>query len=133
MLFWLFIILIVAGVALMLWGACTNFEDITLFIGGLLTAIGVIGFVITLSVLLSSHIGVDGDIVKYETRYEQLVYEYENDIYENDNDLGKKELMNNIQAWNEDLAWRKANQKDFWIGIFIPNIYDQFNPIKLKN
>ena len=52
-------------------------------------------------------------------------------MYDNDNEIGKKELMNQIQEWNEDLAWYKANQKDFWIGIFIPNVFDQFEFINL--
>ena len=75
--------------------------------------------------------GIDGKIAGYEARYESLVYQYENDIYDNDNDLGKRDLMEDIEAWNTDLARKKANQHDFWIGIYIPNIYDQFELIDL--
>ena len=82
--------------------------------------------------LCSSYIGVDGSIAKNQARYESLVYQYDNNVYDNDNDLGKRDLMEDIQKWNEDLAWHKENQDDFWIGIFIPNIYDQFDFIELK-
>lgn len=34
--------------------------------------------------------------------------------------------MNEIREWNEDLSWDKKNQDDFWIGIFVPNIFDRF-------
>lgn len=93
---------------------------------------GGLAFIIMVIVLCCCHIGVDGYIAKNQARYETLVYQYENDIYDNDNDLGKRDLMEDIQKWNEDLAWYKENQDDFWVGIFIPNIYDQFEFIELK-
>ena len=80
----------------------------------------------------SQYIGINAKVERYNARYESLVYQYENDIYENDNDLGKKELMDDIQEWNEDLSYRKKIQDDFWLGIYYPNIYDQFEKIELK-
>lgn len=93
---------------------------------------GGLSFIIMVIVMCCSHIGIDGYIAKNQARYEALVYQYENDIYDNDNDLGKRDLMEDIQEWNEDLAWYKENQDDFWVGIFIPNVYDQFEFIELK-
>lgn len=94
--------------------------------------IGLIAVIISLVVILSSYIGIDGYVEENHQHYEMLVWQYENGVYENDNDLGKRELIKDIQDWNEDLAWYKTNEKDFWIGIFIPNIYDQFEFIKLE-
>lgn len=92
-----------------------------------------IGIVITMVIILiCCYIGVDGNIAACEAQYESLVYQYENDLYDNDNDLGKKELMDEIREWNTDLARKQANQRDFWIGIFIPNIFDRFEFIELK-
>lgn len=77
------------------------------------------------------NIGVDAKIEANKQRYDSLVYQAENNLYENDNDLGKKDLANQIQEWNEYLARKKSLQNDFWVGIFIPDIYDEFEFIPM--
>ena len=62
-----------------------------------------------------------------------LVYQYENDVFSDDDDVvGKKELYNQIQDWNKDLAYYQSVQDDFWTGIFYPNVFDQFEYIEYK-
>lgn len=124
MLFWTFVIIIIAGFVLF------NFDLENLGIA--ISVIGIFGIIASVVVLAINYIGIDGYIARMNTRYETLVYQYENDIYDNDNDLGKRELMVDIQNWNEDLSSRRERQRDFWIGIYIPNIYDQFEFIELK-
>ena len=124
MLFWTFVIIIVAGFVLFTY----DLENL----GIAISAIGIFGIIASVVVLAINYIGIDGYIARMNTRYETLVYQYENDIYDNDNDLGKRELMVDIQNWNEDLSSRRERQRDFWIGIYIPNIYDQFEYIELK-
>ena len=124
MLFWTFVIIIIAGFVLFTY----DLENL----GIAISAIGIFGIIASVVVLAINYIGIDGYIARMNTRYETLVYQYENDIYDNDNDLGKRELMVNIQNWNEDLSSRRERQRDFWIGIYIPNIYDQFEFIELK-
>lgn len=124
MLFWTFVIIIIAGFVLFTF----DWENL----GITISVIGIFGIIISVVVLAINYIGIDGYIARMNTRYETLVYQYENDIYDNDNDLGKRELMVDIQNWNEDLSSRRERQRDFWIGIYIPNIYDQFEFIELK-
>lgn len=88
--------------------------------------------IIMLVVIVVNNTNVDSYVAENQMRYEMLVYQYENDIYDNDNDLGKRDLMEDIQKWNEDLAYRRKAQDDFWVGIFYPNVYDQFEFIELK-
>ena len=97
-----------------------------------MTTIGFLAVLVSILIILISHIGLDAKVERCNARYESLVYQYENDIYDNDNDIGKKELMDDIQSWNEDLSYRKKIQDDFWLGIYYPNIYDQFEKIELK-
>ena len=124
MLFLTFVIIIIAGFVLFTY----DLENL----GIAISAIGIFGFIASVVVLAINYIGIDGYIARMNTRYETLVYQYENNIYDNDNDLGKRELMVDIQNWNEDLSSRRERQRDFWIGIYIPNIYDQFEFIELK-
>ena len=124
MLFWTFVIIIIAGFVLFTY----DLENL----GIAISVIGIFGIIASVVVLAINYIGIDGYIARMNTRYETLVYQYENNIYDNDNDLGKRELMVDIQNWNEDLSSRRERQRDFWIGIYIPNIYDQFEFIELK-
>ena len=124
MLFLTFVIIIIAGFVLFTF----DLENL----GITISVIGIFGIIVSVVVLAINYIGIDGYIARMNTRYETLVYQYENDIYDNDNDLGKRELMVDIQNWNEDLSSRRERQRDFWIGIYIPNIYDQFEFIELK-
>ena len=124
MLFWTFVIIIIAGFVLFTF----DLENL----GITISVIGIFGIIASVVVLAINYIGIDGYIARMNTRYETLAYQYENDIYDNDNDLGKRELMVDIQNWNEDLSSGREDQRDFWIGIFVPNIYDQFEYIELK-
>lgn len=95
---------------------------------------GLFGIIATamLMMIIFNHVDAIGTVSADKARYDVLVYQLENDIYENDNDLGKRDLYKDIQSWNEDLARNKAKQRDFWVGIFTPNIYDQFEFIEFK-
>lgn len=130
MIFWLVLLLIVVflGLAVYVEKRFCNYS--WLFLG-----IALISFIVAtvmLMEIISENTNVDAYVAENQMRYEMLVYQYENDIYDNDNDLGKRDLMEDIQEWNEDLAYRRKAQDDFWVGIFYPNVYDQFEFIELK-
>ena len=130
MLFWMTIIVMILGLILSEILFKHDFE-ISDIISGVISGLAACALLIEIAVLSVNYIGVDGYIQRMNVRHDMLVYQYENDIYDNDNDLGKRELIEDIQNWNEDLASRKENQDDAWVGIFIPDIYDQFEFIEL--
>ena len=130
MLFWMTIIAMILGLLLFEILFEHDFE-ISCVISGVISGLSAIALLIEIIVLAVNYIGVNGHIQKMNVRHDMLVYQYENDIYDNDNDLGKRELIEDIQNWNEDLASLKENQDDTWIGIFIPDIYDQLEFIEL--
>lgn len=129
MLFWIFVILTVGSIVWMVIdGCCSDWSNVYLTV----SFMSAICLVVSLFIIGVNHINVDGYIDQMNVRHDFLVYQYENDIYENDNDLGKRELMTDIQNWNEDLARLRNTQDDFWVGIYTPNIYDQFEFIELE-
>lgn len=83
-------------------------------------------------IIACNYIGTSGYIASTKQTYNSLTYQLENDIYDNDNDIGKKELYDDVQRYNETIAKRKALQNDFWLGVFYPDIYDQFELIEFK-
>ena len=130
MIFWL----VVLSIVVCLWLAVyveKHFGNYSwLFLG--IALISLIAAIIMLMEIIVRNTNVDAYVAENQMRYEMLVYQYENDIYDNDNDLGKRDLMEDIQEWNEDLAYYRKAQDDFWVGIFHPNVYDQFEFIELK-
>lgn len=126
MIFWIAVILTVAVIVL----GCffDNLFMVWLPVGLFSCAAAMIMFVI----IIINNVAPDAKIAEYQARYDSLVYQYENDIYDNDNDLGKRDLMEDIEAWNTDLAYRKKAQRNYWVGIFCPNIYDDLDFIELR-
>ena len=130
MIFWLVLLSLVVSLGLAIYVE-KRFGDYS----GMFLVIAFLSFlvsIIMLVVIIVNNTNVDSYVAENQMRYEMLVYQYENDIYDNDNDLGKRDLMEDIQKWNEDLAYHRKAQDDFWVGIFHPNVYDQFEFIELK-
>jgi hypothetical protein len=130
MLFWIFVILLIASIALIIWGDCIDY--ILQDIGGVFTTIFGIVVVVMLIIIGIEHTNVDGYAAKKNAQREALVWQLENDIYDNDNDIGKYELMTEIREYNEGIASAREAQDNFWIGIFFADIYDQFELIPLE-
>ena len=126
MLFLIFLTLLLVGVAMLFIAS----DDYIPMSAGIF-AIGFLSVIASVVVFCVNYIGIDGNVERNQVRYDSLMYQYENCLYDNDNDVGKKELMSEIQSWNEDLAWHKTMQRDPWIGIYIPDVYDQFDFIEL--
>lgn len=83
-------------------------------------------------VILVENSGTDAKMEDLRQRGEILEYQLENDLYDNDNDIGKKELYSEIEDYNSTIIKGKRMQRDFWYGIFYPNIYDCLEPIDYK-
>ena len=128
MLFFIFVAIFVIGVLAAIfideWSNLHIAAECVLVVGIFLITISIVIFAIR-------YIGADASVAGWERQYESLTYQLENNLYDNDNDIGKKELMNEIREWNEDLAYHKEIQHNFWVGIYYPSVYDNLKFIPL--
>ena len=147
MLFWLSLILIAIGVFIVFipnmadrWidekshkklhdFLCYDADGYFLYAGAIVTVASVIIAIIMLVFISVNQIGGRISFEKNQERYKALIYKVESDSYRDELGLLNKEVIDEMQDWNEDLTFYKSNQRDFWIGIFIPNIYDDFEMI----
>ena len=130
MLFWIFVMLLIVGIVLWFVGCAEDIFGVVIA-GVFATVIGAIVVLASVGIIAQEEIEAGAKIEGYKARYESLVYQYENDLYENDNDVGKRELIADIESWNSDLAYRKAMQHNFWVGIYWADIYDEFEFIPM--
>lgn len=109
-------------------------------IEGIGLTMGIISFIvlfIMLLIMISYRFYMnDAYVQQRRERYHAIQFklekQYDKDEFYGVNPLVTKEIIDEVQAWNEDLIYYQTLQNDFWIGIFIPNIYDQFKPIEYE-
>ena len=102
---------------------CFNCISIVSFVAFALFGIGAI----------TSNVNVEATIAeKYQT-YEALTYQVEhfNELYENSAANDKKELMNDIKEWNENVAYGRISHNNKWVNWFNPIDYNQFEYIEM--
>ena len=75
------------------------------------------------------HCGTDATVDRLQERYEAITYKVESGACRDELGLLSKEVIDEIQDWNETIVANKRLQNDYWLGIFVPNIYDQFETI----
>lgn len=106
-----------------------DYYDIIVDVSEVISVVlGVVILFMTVAICIGNF-GADAKATKYKERYDSLVYQYENEIYCDDNVV--YDLLTDIREYNEDIAYYQEIQDDFWIGVFYPNIFDQFELIEL--
>lgn len=100
---------------------------------GFLIGAGIVLLIMGL-ILAIAFLSAPAERAALEAEYEVLSWEVANDVYTDGGDdvVGKKELYNNVREWNKSLAANQMAERNFWYGIFVPNIYGDLKPIELK-
>lgn len=83
--------------------------------------------------ILSAQIGVAGRICSMQEEYKGLIYKAKTESSRDELGILNKDFIDEVQAWNMNIASGQEWQHDFWVGIFVPPVYDGFELIDLES
>ena len=142
MIFWLCLAILIIGIGLIVIGCIDwdykrnklfNFlydnDDILRFIGGITTFISGFVMIIMITILCCMYIGIDARVEQSKETFDAITYKVESGACRDEFGLLNKEVIDEIQSWNESIIYNQKMQNDFWVGVFYPNVYDQFETI----
>ena len=126
MLFWIFVILFIIGLVIMK-------TDCVEYLGELLAVIGGIAVVTSLIIITLEYTTIDSYLEANREIYKAITYKVESDACKDELGLLSKDVIDEIQEWNKDVRYYQNIQDNFWIGIFYPNVYDEFETIDYES
>ena len=127
-----FLICFVIGIPLAVWFDTNDYDGCSL-VTGIVTVICLVFFVCSVWCAISENVAKDATIAKYEERYKALTYQVENfnTLYGSSAANDKKELLNDVQKWNEDIAYGLKMHTNLWKNWMYPIDYTQFKFIEM--
>ena len=126
MLFWSFIILFVVGIILY---KVFEFE----LLGELVTTLSGLAVIISLFLIVGEYTTMDSYLEKTREQYKAITYKIESDACRDEFGLLNKEVIDEIQKWNKDVRFYQNIQDNFWLGIYYPNVFDEFETIEYES
>ena len=143
MLFWIFVIILLISIGLIIvgnkyWEKETHrflyyHDDDIKYTGVALTVISAVIVVGMLIGICGTQIFSKADSARHEETYKALTYKLESGACRDEFGLLSKSVVDEIQCWNEDVVSKQKMQNNFWVGIFVPDIYDEFKTIEYTN
>ena len=142
MIFWLCLAILIIGIGLIVIG-CIDWDykknklfdflydndDTLKFIGGITTFISGFIMIIMITILCCMYIDIDARVEQSKETFDAITYKVESGACRDEFGLLNKEVIDEIQSWNESVIYNHKMQNDFWVGVFFPNVYDQFETI----
>ena len=142
MIFWLCLAILIIGIGLIVIGYIDwDYEKNKLFdflydndntlklIGCIITFISGFIMIIMITILCCMYIGIDARVKQSKETFDAITYKVESGVCRDEFGLLNKEVIDEIQSWNESIIYNQKMQNDFWVGVFYPNVYDQFETI----
>jgi len=82
--------------------------------------------------MVINYVGVNAEIAKSIEHHDFLVVQYETGVYKDKPGLGQYNLLKQIDEWNCELIGMQNLTHDFWVGVFIPDYYDNLDLITVN-
>lgn len=98
-------------------------------IGVTLTVPSSVIILMMIIVMAVNYADADMSVIRYREKYKKITYKIEYGDYQK-NEILFREIIDEIEEWNNDINMLKGRQNNFWYGILIPNIYDEFETIE---
>lgn len=91
-------------------------------------------FLIVFGIMAIAHnITVESDYYTTQEEYKVLIYQLKNDYYDNLLDLNKKELIDEVKKYNQEVISGRAFKQNRWVGVLYPMDYDSLELINLED
>ena len=103
-------------------------------IGGfVLTVCSVFVIILMLFAIIISHSNVEARLEQKRETYDALTYKMESTTCRDEFGFLSKEVIDEVQEWNKDVRYYQTVQDDLWVGIFYPNVFDEFETIDYES
>ena len=102
-------------------------------LGELVTAISGFAILISLFLIIGEYTTMDSYLEKTREQYKAITYKIESDSCRDEFGLLNKEVIDEIQEWNKDVRFYQNIQDNFWLGIYYPNVFDEFETIDYES
>ena len=123
------IILIIVGIILY---KVFDFEFLSIF-GCVISIISGLAVIMSLFLIIGEYTTMDSYLEKNREQYKAITYKIESDACRDEFGLLNKEIIDEIQEWNKDVRFYQNIQDNFWLGIYYPNVFDEFKTIEYES
>lgn len=110
-------------------GFICDHSEATIAMGAIIAFVSVMIILMMLGTMFKNYIVADVKVAQLYERYNAIVYKMESDSCRDEFGLLNKEIIDEVQDWNENITYYQAKKDNFWVGIVYPDIYDQFHTI----
>ena len=109
-----------------------NYDSLTSVIGWVVAIIAAIFLFIMFITIIDEHAVADAKKLQLQETYKALEFKAQSENARDEFGLLNKEIVDEIQEWNEYIVYKKAMQNHFWYGVLYPDIYDEVDVISLE-